>query len=690
MLRGSYSLRRALPLQLLRLGSRVRNAAYGWRQVGSWERVLRRTAERISATCLADVRDLDQWLERRQELRGLFREMLGLDALRSGFEPSSSIRGIIEHDKVCVEKVVLECLPGLYVTGNFYSPREHHSQLPCILYLCGHQVHPHGAKTQFQDRFLWYPANGFACLVLDSLQCGEVQGVHHGTRSLGMWEWLSLGYTPAGLETWNGMRAIDWLERRPEIDPNRIAVTGFSGGGVMTWFLAALDERVRVAAPSCSSYTIGSQVRRKLIPSQCDCTYFPNYYGLDFPALGALIAPRPLLIQGGRRDRIFPPEGFRELYRRVRRIYALFGDAQLTDERIQLCESGKGHADPPLFLAQTRAWMCRWMGVHLPPTELETTAPAGEHIESSDLRCFEKPPLTALNYGVHNSFIVPAALPYVTSGNAWLERREHVVTQLREKVFGWFPRTPSPFAEERSLESGGHAQRFSHFSAWDIETEPGVRIRVRLFEPHEDGVARGVVVIVRAFGDQVVFPNDELLPLLGDHVVLEVAPRYAVWAPTAVERSRLERTAAVLGRTSTSMQVWDVMRATSWVRTVRGLSSSAVTVIGSGAGAVVALYAAVLDEGIGHVVLRGLPASHTNWPPLLGVLRWTDVPEAAALIAPRPVTWVPGFPDHADFAQRIYQALGAADRIREAASLSEAVRGVASTGTCAGLAVSVS
>ena len=62
---------------------------------------------------------------------------------------------------------------------------------------------------------------------------------------------------PAGAEVWNAMRMMDWLEQRPEVDPNRFAVTGISGGGVMTQYLTAMDERVKVAAASCSTYTIG-------------------------------------------------------------------------------------------------------------------------------------------------------------------------------------------------------------------------------------------------------------------------------------------------------------------------------------------------------------------------------------------------------------------------------------------------
>jgi hypothetical protein len=89
-------------------------------------------------------------------------------------------------------------MPGLYVTGNFYVPAGSSRSLPTILYLCGHTPHPLGAKFHFQDRGIWFASHGYACLVLNTLEYGELAGIHHGTHSLNMWNWLSLGYTPAG------------------------------------------------------------------------------------------------------------------------------------------------------------------------------------------------------------------------------------------------------------------------------------------------------------------------------------------------------------------------------------------------------------------------------------------------------------------------------------------------------------
>ena len=262
------------------------------------------------------------------------------------------------------------------MTGNFYVPAGSPRSLPTILYLCGHMPHPFGAKFHYQDRAIWFASHGFACLVLDTLEFGEVAGIHHGTHYLNLWNWLSLGYTPAGVEVWNAIRALDYLETRPEVDARRIGLTGISGGGAMTWYTAAVDERVAVAAPVCSTFTFGSQAEHWVARGQCDCIYYHNTYLLDFPVVGALIAPRPLLIFSGRKDSIFPPDGYHEVYRRAQEDLRSLRRGGTNGERIREVDDDVEHTDAPLFLREARSWMQRWLkkdAAPLPPEDRQPT-----------------------------------------------------------------------------------------------------------------------------------------------------------------------------------------------------------------------------------------------------------------------------------------------------------------------------
>lgn len=110
--------------------------------------------------------------------------------------------------------------PGLYITANLYLPdRKIDKPLPTILYVCGHggvkkDGVSFGNKTSYHHHGIWF-AHDYACLIIDTLQLGEIEGEHHGTYNLNKWWWMARGYTSAGVEAWNCMRALDYLEDPP-------------------------------------------------------------------------------------------------------------------------------------------------------------------------------------------------------------------------------------------------------------------------------------------------------------------------------------------------------------------------------------------------------------------------------------------------------------------------------------------
>ncbi len=634
---------------------------------------LKSVAAELSARCLEEIRTLDDWERQRPKVRSQLQWMLGLDPLPARTPLDAQVTGVLERPEYRVEKLVFQSLPDLYVTGNFYVPHGIARPAPCVLYLCGHVVHPLGAKTQFQDRFLWYPAHGFACLVLDALECGEIQGIHHGTHDLNRWDWLSLGYTPAGVEVWNAMRALDWLGTRGEVDATQIGVTGISGGGVMTWFLAALDGRVKAAAPSCSTYTIGSQAALNVVSSQCDCTYYPNVFGLDFPILGALIAPRPLLITSGKRDGIFPPAGSHEVFRRARRVYDLYPRVGEGRQRIREVESNEGHTDPPFFLHESRRWMCQWLWPENGEVLKAVTEPGPAAEPAERLVCLEAPPPEALNYSIQTQFLPAPSLRLPASVTDWQQRREYVLQELKQRVFSWFPREPAGFGAREVRSRWGRAEDFAFISEWVFDSEPGAPVRALLFRPKAPPPKAPLLILIKRWKDWIVFPDDELLPLFKTHHVVVLNPRFTEWSPSAAEFANTERTAAMMGRTLAAVQVWDVMRVVNWVLDERRVPAQGVSVYGRGAAGIVGLYAALFQERIDHVILNEPPASHREGPALLTVLRTTDIPEAAAALAPRHLSLLSALPPPFEFTRSIYRLCGVEDRMQCFTSLPAAL-----------------
>jgi len=631
---------------------------------------LKEIAADISLQCLTDIRTLEDWKKQRPELRRQLLEMLGLDPLPARTSLKAQITGRLERDTYRIEKIILQSLPGLYVTGNFYVPNGPAKSLPTILYLCGHSPHPLGAKVEYQDRAHWFASHGYPCLVLDTLEFGEVAGIHHGTHNLNMWNWLSLGYTPAGVEVWNAIRALDYLETRPEVDKGRIGLTGISGGGAMTWYTAAVDERIAAAAPVCSTFTFGSQAAHWIASGQCDCIYYHNTYLVDFPVVGALIAPRPLLIISGQQDTIFPPDGYHEMFQRTKRVYDLYAGAN--SERIREVDDNVGHSDPPLFLREARRWMQRWLKGDPTPLREETNSPPKEAAE--DLACLSKLPADAINYKVPNQFTTSATLKNPASRAAWATRRADLTARLKEKVFRWFPTGKIPFQTQVSTRSGGYMPKYADYKEVSFQTEDGVRIRAQLLTPKHRGPDTPLLIYVKRAGDSIYFMDtDELLPLLGRHTVLILSPRFTEQSLSAPEYTDIERTAVWVGRTIAAMQVWDILRTVSWAADEEKIAAASISLCGKGEMGILALYAALFDGRIKQIILNDPPASHWQRPALLNVLRVTDIPEVAGAFAPHRLVSLTKLPATFDFTQRIYRRERASNQFTQSGSLPEAL-----------------
>ena len=253
----------------------------------------RAEAAALARRCLADIQTLDDWQAKRGEYRRQLQEMLGLWPLPERTDLQPVITGKLEHEGLVVEKLYFQASPRLYVTANLYRPPVVEKPLPAILYVCGHSRQAtngisYGNKTGYQHHGAWFARNGYVCLTIDTLQLGEIEGLHHGTYREGMWWWNARGYTPAGVEAWFGIRALDYLCSRSEVDRERLGMTGRSGGGAYSWTVAALDDRVKVVVGSrhhgCKTVVNSGCVEG--IATACFC----EHLSLGFPADGRLIA----------------------------------------------------------------------------------------------------------------------------------------------------------------------------------------------------------------------------------------------------------------------------------------------------------------------------------------------------------------------------------------------------------------
>lgn len=324
-------------------------------QSGPYERMLAsqkqvteyliRQARRITDQAARELRSQGSWEAVREQRRREMLGMLGLDPPPPKTALHLRVTGVIDKPQYTIEKIAFESLPNVFVSANLYIPKQRDGPVPAIIYVCGHAYSPYGNKTKYQRHGITLVKHGYVAMIIDSIQIAETFGLHHGILNNEMYDWYSRGYTPAGVEVWNVIRALDYLETRPEVDKDRFGITGRSGGAAMSWFSASVEPRIKAVAPVMGISTYAANVAANTQRRHCDCMFTINTYLHDMLHQGALIAPRPLYMMHGRQDRLFPVPGYEEFEQRVGKLYQSYG----AGEKFKNLVVDTGHKDSDLL-----------------------------------------------------------------------------------------------------------------------------------------------------------------------------------------------------------------------------------------------------------------------------------------------------------------------------------------------------
>ena len=528
----------------------------------------------------------------------------------------------------------------------------------------------YGNKAHYQHHGAWFAANGYVCLILDTLQLGEVPGLHHGTNREGMWWWLSKGYTPAGIEVWNGIRAIDYLVSRPEVDPSRLGVTGRSGGGAMSWYLGAVDDRLKVVVPVAGitdlrDHLIAGNPKvafpHGVIDGHCDCMYFNNTYRWDYSMLAALVAPKALLVVNTDLDPIFPEAGVRRIFGSLETVYGWYG----ARDRLDLLIGKGGHQDTEEIRHPSFAWFERWLKDGKGLAVADIKEPDRKlPIESLKVLPLKKPLPANVNDTVHESFAT--APPHVNppkSASEWDALSAKWRALLKEKAFAGWPADTTgltsehPYAAQSRGQSAEIAKGGLGLTAYDFRSHdhPGLKLRVWSFESPgrqaKPADARLVVLdpkgwdrykgLIAAFetvdGNPAAHPEFDAIKR-----DVEAGVRVSFFAPRGVgptawskaNDTSIRRRFGLLGQTLDGMRVLDVRRA---VRSLTFPDAPALTLVGDGDASTLALWGAVFAPEVGKVVLASPPATVRDGPAFLNLDRVLTMPQAVALLYPRAV-----------------------------------------------------
>ncbi len=628
---------------------------------------LREESLRLDAQSNTDYASLAEWEKNRPRYRDEFLYMLGLSPLPEKTPLHATVTGTVNGEGYVVENLHYQSRPRLYVTANLYRPAviPAGEKLPAVLYVCGHSSRGrNGGKTAFQSHGIWLAKHGYICLIVDTLQLGEIAGIHHGTYNRERWSWHSRGYTSAGVECWNGVRGIDYLISRADVDPERLAVTGISGGGAATFWIAAADERIKVAIPVSGMADLEAYVGNRVINGHCDCMFLYNTFQWPWTRIAGLIAPRPMLFMNSDQDAIFPMDANGRITNRLERCYSLFG----ASDRFDTVVSVGGHD----YREDLRRARYQFLNIHLkgdgrPVTDSEhdlvtgTNANPVHPIEPEKLRVFPTDadlPKDELNSTIDEHFVPLAKNVPPTNREEYDPERKRLLTELKRVAFRPLPDViPAAKLLERGIPQASRPTSV-------LSTVDGTTVTVAYGPSVEKVLPQRAVLVVT--NQTVAEIPDSLSKLLTPQDILYlVQPRgvgSAAWTrknpPNYVERSH-----ALLGRTVDGDRVFDIAATAKWLRSQK--SDRPVWVAGQGNEAILAAYAALWEPEIAGVIAVAPPASHleNTAPQFLNILRVADVPTMFGLLAEKSLVLRKAPAEVQTTTEAWFKAAGTAERL---------------------------
>lgn len=596
---------------------------------------------------VASLKTPDEIQKRQRDLKAKFIDAIGgFPLVKSPL--NAQVVGKLKGAGFTVENVIYESRPNHHVTANFYLP-EGKGPFPGVLVPCGHSENGKAADA-YQRACILMAKNGLAVLCYDPIGQGErLQLLAPGTKAaikgstsehtmVGVGA-LLVGQSTAGYRIWDGIRSIDYLVSRPEVDFNKIGCTGNSGGGTLTAYLMALDDRIACAAPSCYITslerllaTIGPQDAEQNIPGQVA-------FGMDHVDYMTMRAPKPTLMCIASQD-YFDQQGSWATFREASQVFAKMGHG----ERVALFEYDDKHGFSRPRREAAMRWMRRWLlNVDDAPTEGDLTA-----FKDADLQCTRSGQVLADFKGISAFGLnVLEAKKYEARRTKFANLDEKTRQAEIRRLIG----LPGAIPTARLVSQKIHylEDRLSTHKVV-YETEKGILIPGLRFKH------------IQPKGPPVIHVPDNGLPADGK------LPRWLVekyekkhheiyifdlrglgetspGAKSAYFGADIKEAflAMHLNRPLLGQRVLDLLSV------IQSIKSDQVHVVAAGVTAHVALHSAALDDRIREVSLDGkvrpwlnvvqTPITYnelTNVVP--GVLRVYDLPDLEATLAPRKVT----------------------------------------------------
>ena len=553
------------------------------------------------------------------------------------------VTGIVDRPTHRIEKVLFESRPGCLVTGNLYVPKRLRGPAPGVVGSCGHSAN--GKLSDLYQGFCQrLVRNGFIVLIFDPFNQGE-RDQYHGLSDRESVAACTAAHNMMGKQldlvgqwfgawrAWDGVRALDYLLTRPEVDPNRVGLTGNSGGGTMTTWIWAYEPRFTMAAPSCFVTTFLHNLENEL-PADSE-QYPPGVIGAGLDMADFLIAraPEPILLMGQTYD-YFDRRGLREVYGEVTRFYEVMG-APTGNTGLFIGPQGHGYS------RHNQEAMVSFFSRHSGKSRVKKVATTEDLGET-------------LNVTPEGEVVPAGAVPITdfiaAEADRLADRRRHLTAADLKRHLAkllTLPERPD-VPHHRNLRP--EASKGSRYARYAVETEGHIRaiLRKRMQTPH--AVSLDVEPEVHLYLPHTSAEED----LATDRLAISIQKRHPLYALDV--RGLGESTpddgggdffgsyrmdymnngyGLLLGQSYLGRRVHDTL---SVVDLLAHEGARWICLYGRGQGALIALFAALLHGRIRSVALKNAPLSFHAWTqaPLVawphanflrGILREFDLPD---------------------------------------------------------------
>ena len=529
---------------------------------------------------------------------------------------NARVMKVVEREQYRIENVIFESRPGFLVTANVYVPKNRKGPFPGVIGSCGHSANGK-AGDAYQPFAQTLAKLGYISLIFDPIGQGErlqyVDEQLKPKRGIGVAEHLHAGNQQflvgeffGAWRAWDGIRALDYLLSRDDVDPKHVGITGNSGGGTMTTWLCGLERRWTMGAPGCFVTTFRRNLENELPADTEQCPPRVLAEGLDHSDFLAAMAPKPVIILAKERD-YFDVRGATEAYLRLKRIYSLLGQPDNVQLQVGPTEHG--------YSVENREAMYRFFNraVGLPTLESEPE-PVVEKDET--LACTPHGQVAELKSGTVFSFTSEKSRELTAKRKSLagddLKTALHAALKLRTAD------TPPEYRILRAIKRNYPKPHATHYA---IETEPNMLAVVTTLsdKPHysrpPQNVGRAVLYVAHHSADAEL--TDE--PLIRELLAAEPGAAFYALDVRGIGESRPDTCGSdqfarpygsdffysahsiMLDRPYVGQKTFDVLRVLDWLSS---FGQREVHLAAKGWGTLPALFAAVLAKSVTQVTLK--------------------------------------------------------------------------------------